>query len=86
MFVDVDGLKHVNDTQGHSAGDALIVDAARVLTGVFRESDVMRTSGAMSLRFSLWWTTPPLLSRSANTCKQESMRSITKPGGPFSCL
>ena len=45
MFVDLDGLKHVNDTQGHTAGDALIVDAARVLTGVFRESDVIARLG-----------------------------------------
>jgi diguanylate cyclase (GGDEF)-like protein len=45
VFVDVDGLKHVNDTQGHKAGDALIVDAARVLTGVFRESDVIARLG-----------------------------------------
>jgi diguanylate cyclase (GGDEF)-like protein len=45
MFIDVDGLKHVNDTQGHSAGDSLLVDAARVLTGVFRETDVIGRVG-----------------------------------------
>jgi diguanylate cyclase (GGDEF)-like protein len=45
VFVDLDGLKLVNDTQGHTAGDALIVDAARVLTGVFRESDVIARLG-----------------------------------------
>jgi len=45
VFVDLDGLKLVNDTQGHAAGDALIVDAARVLTGVFRESDVIARLG-----------------------------------------
>ena len=45
VFVDLDGLKHVNDTQGHRAGDALIVDAARVLTKVFRKSDVIARLG-----------------------------------------
>ncbi len=45
VFVDLDGLKQVNDTQGHRAGDALIVDAARVLTSVFRESDVIARVG-----------------------------------------
>ncbi len=45
VFVDVDGLKRVNDTRGHAAGDALIVDAARVLTSVFRESDVVGRVG-----------------------------------------
>jgi diguanylate cyclase (GGDEF)-like protein len=40
-----DGLKHVNDTHGHRAGDALINGAARVLTMVFRESDVIARVG-----------------------------------------
>ncbi|MGB5131788.1 MAG: MASE1 domain-containing protein, partial [Steroidobacteraceae bacterium] len=45
VFFDLDGLKHVNDTQGHPAGDALIIDAAKVLTRVFRESDVIGRVG-----------------------------------------
>ncbi len=45
VFVDLDGLKHVNDTQGHPAGDGLIVDAAKVLTSVFRESDIIGRVG-----------------------------------------
>ncbi|MGH8251537.1 MAG: MASE1 domain-containing protein [Steroidobacteraceae bacterium] len=45
VFVDLDGLKHVNDTLGHPAGDGLLVDAGRVLTHVFRESDVIARVG-----------------------------------------
>ena len=45
VFVDLDGLKNVNDTQGHRAGDALIADAAQVLTRGFRESDVIARVG-----------------------------------------
>jgi diguanylate cyclase (GGDEF)-like protein len=45
MFIDVDGLKYVNDTQGHKAGDELLADAARVLTEVFRETDVIGRVG-----------------------------------------
>jgi diguanylate cyclase (GGDEF)-like protein len=45
VFVDLDGLKHVNDTLGHTAGDRLLVDAGSVLTHVFRESDVIGRVG-----------------------------------------
>jgi diguanylate cyclase (GGDEF)-like protein len=45
VFIDLDGLKRVNDTRGHAAGDALIADAAKVLAQVFRESDVVARVG-----------------------------------------
>ncbi len=45
MFIDVDGLKVVNDTHGHRMGDELLVDAASVLTRVFRETDVIGRVG-----------------------------------------
>ena len=44
MF-DVDGLKKVNDTLGHEAGDHLIVAAADSLRSCFRESDVLARVG-----------------------------------------
>jgi diguanylate cyclase (GGDEF)-like protein len=40
-FIDVDGLKDVNDAFGHDAGDELIASVAESLTGVFREADVV---------------------------------------------
>jgi diguanylate cyclase (GGDEF)-like protein/PAS domain S-box-containing protein len=45
FFVDLDGLKHINDTQGHETGDRAIVAAAKVLTDVFRDSDVVARLG-----------------------------------------
>ena len=45
VFIDLDGLKRVNDTRGHAAGDALIADAGQVLANVFRESDVVARVG-----------------------------------------
>ena len=40
FIMDVDGLKRVNDEEGHSAGDALLRRAADALRGIIREHDV----------------------------------------------
>lgn len=45
LFVDLDGLKAVNDTYGHAAGDGLIAEAGRVLREAFRESDIVARLG-----------------------------------------
>jgi len=45
LFIDVDGLKHVNDTLGHDVGSELLVDAAAVLMRVARSSDVVGRLG-----------------------------------------
>ena len=45
LFVDVDGMKDVNDTYGHQAGDALLVELARLLTASCRASDVVARYG-----------------------------------------
>jgi diguanylate cyclase (GGDEF)-like protein len=41
VFVDLDGLKWINDTLGHGEGNRAITDAAFVLTDSFRHSDVL---------------------------------------------
>jgi diguanylate cyclase (GGDEF)-like protein/PAS domain S-box-containing protein len=45
MYFDVDGLKRVNDEQGHAEGDKLLVAAADVLRAAFRERDVVARLG-----------------------------------------
>ena len=45
VFVDVDGLKEVNDVLGHREGDRAIRDAAAVLTAASRGSDVVGRLG-----------------------------------------
>jgi diguanylate cyclase (GGDEF)-like protein len=45
MFVDVDGLKQINDTFGHGAGDAALVQIARSLEATARKSDCVARVG-----------------------------------------
>ena len=45
LFLDVDGMKQVNDTYGHQAGDGLLVDLATLLKECCRETDVVARYG-----------------------------------------
>jgi diguanylate cyclase (GGDEF)-like protein len=45
LFVDVDGMKEVNDTHGHHAGDELLVRLGALLEGCCRETDVVARYG-----------------------------------------
>jgi diguanylate cyclase (GGDEF)-like protein len=54
LFVDIDGLKAVNDRDGHSAGDVLLRLAGHVLRSTFREADTIgRLGGDEFVVFSI---------------------------------
>jgi diguanylate cyclase (GGDEF)-like protein/PAS domain S-box-containing protein len=44
-FVDLDGLKQINDTFGHQEGNRALNDTANVLRDCFRESDILARLG-----------------------------------------
>lgn len=45
LFIDLDGLKKINDTFGHEMGDKAIADAAWLLKQTFRDSDIVARLG-----------------------------------------
>jgi diguanylate cyclase (GGDEF)-like protein len=45
LFIDLDGFKEVNDTHGHLAGSKALVEAAAVIRGCARETDVVARFG-----------------------------------------
>jgi diguanylate cyclase (GGDEF)-like protein len=45
LFMDLDGLKAVNDTYGHLAGSRALVEAAEVIRRLARETDVVARFG-----------------------------------------
>jgi diguanylate cyclase (GGDEF)-like protein len=45
IIADIDGLKQVNDSQGHAQGDALIKNVANILRSAFRPDDIVARIG-----------------------------------------
>jgi diguanylate cyclase (GGDEF)-like protein/PAS domain S-box-containing protein len=45
LFIDVDGMKSINDTHGHGDGDRALVEVARFLLRTIRSSDVVARVG-----------------------------------------
>ena len=45
LFIDLDGFKSVNDTHGHLSGSRALVEAAAVIKGSARETDVVARFG-----------------------------------------
>jgi two-component system, cell cycle response regulator len=45
FFMDLNGLKRINDSHGHLTGDQALRDAAQVLQQTFREADILARIG-----------------------------------------
>ena len=45
VLADIDGLKAINDTYGHMAGDQVVIDGAAVLKATYRSVDIIARLG-----------------------------------------
>ncbi len=45
FFIDLDGMKQINDTLGHKEGDLALIGTAEILKEVFREADIIARIG-----------------------------------------
>lgn len=72
VAADIDGLKAVNDSQGHAAGDQLIKEAAKVLLSAFRAADVVARIGGDEFAV--------LLPRTEHDAAEAAMQRIRENG------
>ena len=71
FIVDLDDFKRVNDTLGHRAGDQAIRESARILSGLFRGSDIVgRLGGDEFAAFLCGQVTEELVRERADTVCQ----------------
>ena len=82
VIVDVDGLKSVNDSEGHAAGDALLRACARLLDDNTRATDVVARIGGDEFAALLRYTDEQA---AAAWCERLSKRlaalAVQTPGG-----
>ena len=45
LYIDLDNLKNINDSFGHSEGDKVLINSANILREVYRESDIIARIG-----------------------------------------
>ena len=57
FFIDLDGMKWINDTLGHKEGDKALIEAAGVLRETFRESDIIGRMGGDEFAVLVLYTT-----------------------------
>ena len=82
ILVDLDFFKHVNDEYGHAAGDAVLLQVARLLKEIVRKPDlVVRWGGEefVILALDSDRTTPPLIA--VRVHEQMANHAFVLPGG-----
>ncbi|MEP7296113.1 MAG: GGDEF domain-containing protein [Burkholderiales bacterium] len=77
LFVDLDNFKAINDTRGHTVGDAVLKEVAACLSAAVRQSDTVSRRGGDEFLLLLHEVTDQ---RDAGLVASKILKSLVEPG------
>ncbi|HUB97397.1 MAG TPA: GGDEF domain-containing protein [Stellaceae bacterium] len=81
VYFDVDNLKQINDTYGHSAGDVALVQVAKILVENVRTTDVVGRLGGDEMGVLLMQSDRPVAERKAAELAERIAKEEVKVDG-----
>jgi diguanylate cyclase (GGDEF)-like protein len=81
LLLDIDNFKHINDSFGHAAGDAVLVTVAEVLQRALRNEDVPARIGGEEFAIILRATTKADSLTIADRLRRLVLSAVTEIGG-----
>ncbi|MGC9321740.1 MAG: sensor domain-containing diguanylate cyclase, partial [Kosmotogaceae bacterium] len=82
VSADVDGLKLINDTMGHSRGDQILVELSQILRSCFRKTDVVARFGGDEFAIILIKTDEEITERIAQRVRRIVEKYNMNSDGP----
>jgi len=82
LYIDLDGLKKINDVYGHQDGDLAIKETAEILRGALRETDIIARLGGDEFTVVISKVEPPNYECIFNRIEQkriEKNKELNKP-------
>ncbi|MDR0735422.1 MAG: diguanylate cyclase response regulator [Zoogloeaceae bacterium] len=92
IFIDFDGMKQINDSAGHIAGDQALIAFSQLLSFTFRGSDIVARMGGDEFAVitcdnddTISGSAVPIITRLENTIRRHNERHFDEPALSVSC-
>jgi len=79
LFMDLDGLKAINDRYGHAAGDQALIHVAKTLRGAVRSTDVVGRIGGDEFAAVIVGLSLPVVDKLCDRVRAETMADEASP-------